>query len=202
MAGPPETPPPSVREAVLRRAASRGPGRGSWLSWAAGLATAALAAGAVSAEYVASQYESRLGQMARETTAAREQLAQNEATLREEVDAYRGAVELLRDPATRMVELRGQASAANAVARVLWTDKAGGLLVATKLPPVPAGKAYALWISDGEAPRAAGVFAPDDSGRATLKVAGARPSTRVVGVTLEAVEGAATPTGPVLLSPR
>ena len=202
MAGPPETPPPGVREAVLRRAAPRGQGRGGWLPWAAGLATAAVAAGAMSAEYVASQYESRLGQMARETSVAREQLAQNEATLREEVDAYRGAVELLRDPATRMVELRGQASAGSAVARVLWTDKAGGLLVATKLPPVPAGKAYALWVTDGEVPRAAGVFAPDDSGRATLKVAAARASTRVVGVTLEAAEGAPAPTGPVVLAPR
>jgi len=202
MAGPPETPPPSVREALLRRAAPRARGRGGWLPWAAGLATAAVAAGAVSAEYVATQYESRLGQMARETRAARERLAESEATLREEVDAYRGAVDLLRDPTTRMVELRGQAGAAGAVARVLWTEKAGGMLVATKLPPVPPGKAYALWTTEGEAPRAAGVFVPDESGRATLKVAAARASTRVVGVTLEPTEGAAGPSGPVLLAPR
>ena len=36
-----------------------------------------------------------------------------------------------------MVELRGHVGAPGAVARVLWTDQAGGLLLATKLPPAP-----------------------------------------------------------------
>lgn len=201
MAGPPEPPPAAVRESVLRRAAPRARRGPRWLPWAIGIGAAAVAAGAISAAYVAARYEARLGQMARETSAARERLAVSEAALREEVDSYRAAAELLRDPATQMVELRGQGGA---VARVLWTEKAGGLLVATKMPPAPAGKAYALWTLEGDVPRSAGVFVPDDAGRATLKVAarGAGAPVKVLAVTLEPAAGVPAPTGAVVLAPR
>jgi anti-sigma-K factor RskA len=198
MAGPPEPPPSGVRERLVKRAAAAGaPGRRRWLPWTLGIVAAAIAAGAFSAAYVAARYEARLGQMARETSAAKERVARTEADLREEL-------ELLRDPTTRMVELRGQAAAPGAVARVLWTDRAGGVLLATRLPPPPPGKVYALWTLAGDAPRAAGVFVPDDGGRATLKVApevtGA--PTRVLSVTLEPEGGVPAPTGAVVLAPR
>lgn len=205
MAGPPEPPPPAVRDTLVRRAAAAGArGRTRWLPWAVGIAAAAVAAGALSAAYVAARYEARLGQMARETTAVKERLARSEADLRDEVEAYRGAIELLRDPTTRMVELRGQVGAPGAVARVLWTDKAGGLLLATRLPPVPPGKAYALWTLEGDVPRPAGIFLPDEAGRATLKVvapAGGAP-IRVLSITLEPAGGVPAPTGSVVLAPR
>lgn len=205
MAGPPEPPPAAVRDALVRRAAAAGvPGRARRLPWAVGIAAAAVAAGALSAAYVASRYEARLGQMARETSAAKERLARSEAELREEVESYRGAVDLLRDPATRVVELRGQAGAPGAVARVLWTEKAGGVLLATKLPPVPPGRAYALWTLEGDVPRPAGVFVPDAGGRAMLKVAAqaAGAPVRVLAVTLEPDSGVTKPTGPIVLAPR
>ncbi|HEX3175460.1 MAG TPA: anti-sigma factor [Methylomirabilota bacterium] len=203
MAGPPELPPPSVREQVMRRATTGRGGSGRWLPWAIGILVAAVAAGAFSAAYVAARYEAQLGQMARETAAARERVARSEAALREEMDAYRTAVELLRDPATRQVDLRGQA-AAGATGRLLWTDKLGGLLVATKLPPVAPGKAYALWTLEDNAPRAAGIFVPDEAGRATLKVAAPASGApiKVLSVTLEPAEGVPAPTGAVVLAPR
>ena len=167
------------------------------MPWTVGIAAVAVAAGAFSAAYVAARYEARLGQMARETSAAKERLARTEAALRDELA-------LLRDPTTRIMELRGQGAAPDAVARLLWADGGGGLLVATRLPPPPPGKVYALWTMAGEAPRAAGVFVPDDGGRATLKVAvepGAAP-LRVLSVTLEPESGAAAPTGAIALAPR
>ena len=205
MAGPPEPPPAAVRDALVRRAATAGaPGRARRLPWAIGLAATAVAAGALSAAYVASRYEARLGQMARETSAARERLARGEAELREEVESYRAAVDLLRDPAARVVELRGQAGAPGAIARVLLTEKSGGVLLATKLPPVPPGRAYALWTLDGDVPRPAGLFVPDPAGRAMLKVAAspAAAPLRVLAVTLEPEGGVTKPTGPVVLAPR
>ena len=198
MAGPPEPPPGSVRERLVKRAVAAGPpGRRRWLPWTIGIVAAAVAAGAFSAAYVAARYEARLGQMARETSAAKERVARTETALREEL-------ELLRDPTTRMVELHGQAAASGAVARVLWTDNAGGLLLATKLPAPPPGKVYALWTLAGNVPRAAGVFVPDDGGRATLKVApeAAGASSRVLSVTLEPENGVPAPTGAIVLAPR
>jgi anti-sigma-K factor RskA len=198
MAGPPEAPPGAIRERLVKRAVAAGaPGRRRWVPWAIGIVAAAVAAGAFSAAYVAARYEARLGQMARETAAAKDRVARSEAALREELD-------LLRDPTTRMVELRGQALAPGAVARMLWTDKSGGLLLATRLPALPPGKVYALWTLAGEVPRAAGVFVPDDEGRATLKVAAeatAGPS-RVLSVTLEPEGGVPAPTGAIVLAPR
>jgi anti-sigma-K factor RskA len=198
MAGPPEAPPGEIRERLVKRAVAAGaPGRRRWLPWTLGIVAAAIAAGAFSAAYVAARYEARLGQMARETAAAKERVARTEADLREELA-------LLRDPTTRMVELRGQAAAPDAVARLLWADGGGGLLVATRLPPPPPGQVYALWTLAGEVPRAAGVFVPDEAGRASLRVAvepGGAP-LRVLSVTLEPAAGAAAPTGAIALVPR
>ena len=200
MAGPPEPPPVAVRDALVRRAAAAGaPGRARRLPWAAGIAAGAVAAGALSATYVASRYESRLGQMVRETSAAREHLARSEADLQQEVELYRGAVDLLREPATRVVELRGEGGA---VARVLWTQKGSGVLLGARLPPAPAGKAYALWTREGDAAQAAGVFVPDAGGRAMLKLPAAGAAVTVLAVTLEPASGVTKPTGPVVLAPR
>ena len=198
MAGPPEPPPSAVRERLVKRAAAAGaPGRRRWLPWALAITAAAVAAGAFSAAYVAARYEARLGQMARETAAAKERLARIEAELRDELA-------LLRDPTTRVVELRGQAAAPEAVARMLWADGAGGLLLATRLPPPPAGKVYALWTLQGDVPRSAGVFVPDDAGRATLRVVAEATGAplRVLSVTLEPESGTAAPSGAIALAPR
>jgi len=81
---------------------------------------------------VASRYEAHLGVMARETAAVRERLQREEAALA----TYQGVVELLRDPATRVVELRSP-STPNATARLVWNDKAGGHLLVANLPPAP-----------------------------------------------------------------
>ena len=140
------------------------------MPWAAATGAVAAVAALLTGGFVASRYEARLGQMARETAAVRERLQRNEAALREQVAVYRNAVELLRDPATRVVDLHGAGPSPEASGRVIWHDTAGGQLFVANLPPAPAGKAYELWTLGGAAPQAAGTFQVDASGRATHRV--------------------------------
>lgn len=197
--------PPQVREALLRRVAAspraRTTSRASWLRWAMGTAAAVVAGAAFTGAYVATRYEARLGQMARETYALRERLLRNEAALREQLAFYTGAVDLLRDPATRVVTLRGAGPAPEAIGRLLWNEASGGHLFVAKLPPAPAGKTYELWTIVGTTPRPAGLFTVDPSGRGSHRVASA-PAGAVTGfaVSLEPEGGVQAPTGPIVLA--
>jgi len=175
--------------------------RAGWLAWTAATAVVVALAAMLTAGVVAARYEARLGQMARETAAVRERLQRDEIALREQLTAYRGAVELLRDPATRVVELRGAGPRAEATARLIWNDQAGGHLLVANLPPAPAGKAYELWMLGGPAPRPAGVFQVDASGRAVQDV-GPATGASSFAVTIEPAAGSPAPTGPVVLAAR
>jgi anti-sigma-K factor RskA len=204
LSAPPQIPPAGVREALVRRVGGGGTARRGWLRWAAGTAVAAAAAAGFVGTWVAVRYEARLGQMARETAAVKERLARNEAALREQVALYRGAVELLRDPATRVVELRGQGPASAASGRMIWNDAGGGHLFVAGLPQVPAGKTYELWTIAGKTPKPAGLFGVDDAGRGTHRVpadAGAGAG-QVFAVTLEPEGGTPAPTGPIVLASK
>ena len=201
----PQTPLPAVREALVRRVErTRGAGRRAWLTWAAATAVVAAVAAGFTATWVAVRYEARLGQMARETAAVKERLTRNEAALQEQVALYRGAVELLRDPATRVVDLRGQGTAASASGRMIWNDAGGGHLFVAGLPPAPAGKTYALWTISGGTPRAAGLFGVDASGRSAHRIAPevASGAVGVFAVTLEPEGGTPAPTGPIVLASK
>ena len=99
-------------------------------------------------------------------------------------------VELLREPATRVVDLRGTGPSPEAMGRLIWHETAGGQLFVANLPPAPAGKAYEMWTLGGPAPRPAGVFQVDASGRdgcIACEPAG-RPAT-TFAVTLEPEAG-------------
>jgi anti-sigma-K factor RskA len=144
----------------------------------------------------------RLGQMARETAALRGQLKRAETTLAEQVALYRGAVDLLRDPATRVVELRGQGSTSAAAGRAIVHAKSGGHVFVANLPPAPAGKAYELWTISGPAPRPEGVFQTDSEGRGHCPVAPGTADVKVFAVTLEPAGGVPAPTGPIVLASK
>jgi anti-sigma-K factor RskA len=209
LAEPPAVPPAGVKAALLARVKAeaprpaRGPrSRASWVPWAAATAAVAAVAALLTGGMVASRYEARLGQMARETAAVRERLLRDEAALREQVAVYRGAVELLRDPATRVIDLRGAGPSPEATARLVWHATAGGQLFVANLPPAPAGKAYELWTLGGPAPRPAGVFQVDASGRAIHPVAPVPGAVARFAVTLEPEAGVPAPTGPIVLASR
>ena len=206
LAGPPAVPPPAVKASLQQRIAADGRGRpasrASWVPWAAATAAAAAVAALVSGGVVASRYEAELGRMARETAAVRQRLQTDERLLRAEMAGYQRAVELLRDPATRVVELRGAGPGPAATARMIWHDKAGGQLFVANLPAAPPGKTYELWALNGPSPTAAGTFRVDASGRATHRVEPGGTAATKFAVTLEPEPGVTAPTGPIVLAGR
>jgi anti-sigma-K factor RskA len=202
LAATPSVPPADVRAALQARidAAIRRPSalaaRRGWLRWAAATAAVVALAVMLASGVVASRYEVQLGQIARDTARERERLQSAEAALRTQV----AALELLRDPETRVIELRSPSS--NAIARVIWNDKAGGHLLVANLAPAPEGKAYEVWALGGAAPRPAGLFQVGADGRAAQKVdAGSEPA-KGFAVTLEPAQGVPAPTGPIVLASK
>jgi len=199
-----ETPPPSVKIALMERIAAEGrpaapraaatPRRARRALWPA-VWTAALAAGVAAIAVglsVSASHDKRLAALAREA-----------ATLRGEIDRQQQLIALVRDPSTEVVALSGLAPAPTARARMLWNAPAGGLLVAAGLPPAPAGKTYQLWAIAGKNPPvSAGVFVVDDKGTGSLRV----PPLSGVGkvdvfaVTLEPAGGLSAPSGAMYLA--
>jgi len=206
LAEPPGIPPAHVKDAVLRRIAggpARAPERRSWVPWAAATAAAMVISAMLTGGFVASRYEAKLGQMAREVTRIRDEIRRREATQLAQLEMYRAVVELLGDPATRVVELRGTGPNAEASGRVVWHERAGGHLIVTKLPPLPAGKAYEAWTLGGPAPRPAGVFTVDASGQGSRKLEPAEGvPAKAFAVTIEPEGGVSEPTGPIVLASR
>jgi anti-sigma-K factor RskA len=205
-----EAPPPHVRRALMDRIAAEGreadraparpapaavtplpPRRRVWPVIWAGAMAAGLAAIAVGLA-VSTSYERRLAELSREAVA-----------LREELGRQQSVVAILRDPATQVVGLAGQAASPEARARMLWHATAGGLFVAAGLPPAPPGKAYQLWAIVGQnAPVSAGVFTVDARGTGSLQVPPLSGVGRVdvFAVTLEPAGGLPAPSGAMYLA--
>jgi anti-sigma-K factor RskA len=100
-----------------------------------------------------------------------------------------------------VVALGGLPAAPAASGRVIWHDKTGGRLYVSGLPPLPAGKTYELWTIAGAAPRPAGTFEVDQSGRGSRAVAPPDDGpVKVFAVTLEPEGGVPAPTGPMVLA--
>jgi hypothetical protein len=189
----------------MRRVAAMASSRTAWRRWramrwtvAAGIAVVGVSA--FVAGLVSSRYEARIGMMARETAAIRADLQRQEAAMRDRFAVSQAVIDLLRDPTTRVVTLRGQGPSLEATGRVVWNDKAGGHLFVANLPPAPAGRAYELWTISGGQPRPAGVFRVDASGQASQPVASARAPVEVFAVTVELEAGVPAPTGPIVLA--
>jgi anti-sigma-K factor RskA len=200
---PPMIPPADVRADLMRRVATTGAHpsrRRRRLRWALASAAAVVGVSAFAAGLVASRYEARIGAMARETARIRADLRRQEAALRDRLAVSQGVIDLLLDPATRVVALRGTGPTPEAVGRLVWHGENGGYLFVANVSPTPPGKVLELWaISEGR-PRPAGLFKVDASGRASQPVAPARFAVQTFAVTLEPEGGVATPTGPVVLA--
>jgi anti-sigma-K factor RskA len=164
--------------------------RAIWPAVLSGAIAAGLAAIVVGWS-VSSTYEQRLDALARDAD-----------QLKAELRSQQTVIAILRDPATQVVALAGQAPAPTARARMMWHEKAGGVFVATGLPAAPAGKAYQLWaIAGSNAPVSAGVFSVDASGAGSLLVR-PLPGVTIVNafaVTLEPAGGLPAPSGEMYL---
>jgi anti-sigma-K factor RskA len=88
-------------------------------------------------------------------------------------------------------------------AQLLWSRTRGLVLSGSRLPAAPPESTYQLWLVTDTQSVGAGVFVPDDAGRATLVVdAPPRVPGTVVGaaVTVEPRGGRPTPSGRTLLA--
>ena len=202
---PPMIPPAHVKAGLMRRLAAGAASRTSsrrrrLVRWSAVSAAAVVGVSAFVAGFVASRYEARIGSMARETARVRADLHRQEAELRDRLAVSQGVIDLLRDPATQVVALRGSGSSAQAWGRLVWHEANGGSLLVANVPAPPPGQVYELWTISGGQPRPAGVFTVDALGRATHPVAPTRAPVEVFAVTLEPAGGVPAPTGPVVLA--
>lgn len=182
----------AARQRELRRAWVRGTAIGG-----VALVVGALLGGG----FVASRYEAQMGQVRREAFAFRERLRQEDSTRRARVSADQRVVELLRNPATRLITLRGAGPASSAQGRVVWGEPTGGHILVSGLPPAPDGNTYVVWAVQGGKPRIASTLVVDASG------SGSQPlpplgAVEAFLVTLEPEAGSARPTGSVVLSSR
>lgn len=193
-----EAPAPGVKRDLMeraRRSRHRGGAARFWpgLKWAASVAIAAGVLASVISVFVSARYEMRIGRMAREVAALREQVARE-----------RQALALLRDGATRVITLAGLDPSPKAQGRMIWNEREGGVFVAANLPPAPPGHAYELWAIAAGTPVPAAVFAVDAEGAGGARVAplpGGRKADQFA-VTLEPSGGVPAPTGPTVLASK
>jgi len=167
------------------------PRRSFWPAVLTGTMAAGLAA-LVAGLLVSAGYHQRLEGLQREA-----------AALRTELDRQQAILGILRDPATQVVALEGLKPSPEAKGRVMWHEQAGGLFVASGLPPVQEGKTYQLWAIAGRNPPVpAGVFNVDPSGTGSLRVAPLPGVSRVdvFAVTLEPTGGLPAPSGEMYLA--
>jgi anti-sigma-K factor RskA len=118
----------------------------------------------------------------------------------EAAEAFRA---LVAHPGSRVAGLAGLPSAPAARGRVVWNaERREAVLLATGLPPTPAGKAYEAWVIAGRAPVAAGVFRVNETGTAVHPLPRLDDVARVktFAVTLEPEAGTVAPTGPMVLA--
>jgi len=134
--------------------------------------------------------------------------AQEAARLRQELVTLRRdwinltrAMDVLKAPDMLRADLSGQAQAPGAIGRAFWSEKAGLLFAADRLPALPPGRVYQLWTITGKAATSAGIFTPDASGAVTVTavVAAGAPRPDAFGVTIEPTGGSATPSMPIVL---
>jgi anti-sigma-K factor RskA len=114
-------------------------------------------------------------------------------------------LEVLNAPEAQRVTLSSTKTPPWPTAHTVYLADRGALVMeASHLKPVPAGKAYELWVmpASGAAPMPAGTFWPNAEGYASLvlpKLPSGVPA-KGFGITIENAGGSATPTTPIILS--
>lgn len=165
---------------------------------AASLAIAALSVGLVALWQRNNQLRTEVARLSSQLEEARSQLTDT----RVEMARVRGEAEMLAAPDSHVTELTGTEVASSARARLVFNETTGeAVLVAAKLPPPPAGKAYQLWYIAGGKPLPGSVFTTDPSGRGQLRERIPPEGRRAAlfAVTLEPATGMPAPSGDIYL---
>jgi len=109
-------------------------------------------------------------------------------------------VELVNTPGARVSELRGTDPGLTATAKLAYDRTGRAILIASKLPSVPQGKAYQLWFIVGNNPPVPGrTFVPDKGGSVVLNEEIPREAVDVFAITVEPASGSNAPTSPIYL---
>jgi hypothetical protein len=160
------------------------------------LGSAALAAVAVLAIAVTGLAMQVSGSSA-DLTAARAVADRAETDLATRTAAMSAAMAVALDPAHRTAPLHGEPVAPAADAVVVYrpgTEDA--FLVATDLPPTPAGHVYQLWVADGSGVHGLGTYGFDGQGAFVAPIGWDLTRASAAMVTLEADGGARGEPGP------
>ena len=86
--------------------------------------------------------------------------------------------------------------------KAVYSREHGLVFIASNMDPLPAQKAYELWLipRDGKPPIPAGMFKPDERGNvAMMHAMSAGVEAKAFAVTIEPEQGSATPTMPIVL---
>jgi hypothetical protein len=129
---------------------------------------------------------------------------QQRAALAQRVGAFEQQIET-RVASSVSLALAGEATFGAAHARVVM-DAAGQqvLLLASRIPPLPEGRTYQLWVIVGGSPKSLGIFAPDREGRVIYVQSEPLdlPTGVQAAVSIEPSGGVPQPTGPIVLVSR
>ena len=110
--------------------------------------------------------------------------------------------ELVNTPGARVSELTWIQPGQSATAKLAYDRNGRAILMASKLPSVPQGKAYQLWFIVGDKPPVPGkTFVPDSKGNAVLddEIPKDAIDANVFAITVEPAGGSTTPTNPIYL---
>ena len=134
-----------------------------------------------------------------------ERLAQAVEREKVELEAARREAEVLQAPDAAHYEVLpvGLKSPPPPSGKAIYSRQRGGLIfMASNLRPVPASKAYELWlVPTAGAPIPAGVFKPDSRGRALVinPPLPAGVEAKAFAITVEPEQGSSAPTTPIIM---
>lgn len=192
---PPAEPPARLRRRVLAAVGAETPSRSIWPAVWAALA----AAGIIAAIFLAGRERRVSAELAR----VQSQLQQQAAQQSRDLARLNEALAILNEPEARQVVF-GTGAPQPPRGRVFVDRRRGVLLVASNLPPAPAGKAYEMWvIPKGGKPVPAGLFQSAADGTALHVLSGPVDIARTgaVAVTLEPAAGVPQPTStPIIVA--
>lgn len=180
-------PPARLRARVL--ASVGAPQRSAWnWVWASLAAAAAALVGVV---YLGSQSQQR-GQELAQVRAELQSTLDQSARTNAELTRARNVLSFLNEAETRLVTFGPDEPKPRG--RVLLNPSRGVVLIASNLPPAPAGKIYEMWIIKGGQATAAGLFQSAANGNALHIQETAVTLDAKVAVTLEPESGSPQPT--------
>lgn len=120
--------------------------------------------------------------------------------MRRDLEESREFVQLVTSPGVIVTELKATDAGGGATAKIAYDQSGRAMLLASKLPKIPAGKAYQLWFIVGDKPVPGKTFTPDNNGQSVLKehvpVGVVSPS---FAITVEPAGGSTAPTSPIYL---